>query len=33
MEQIKVDPTVVAINAGTPGGFGFNSEWRNEAGK
>ena len=33
MEQIKVDPTVVAINAGTPGGFGFNSKWRNEAGK
>ena len=33
MEQIKVDPTVVAINAGTPGGFGFNSEWRKEAGK
>lgn len=33
MEQIKVDPTVVAICAGTPGGFGFNSEWRKAAGK
>lgn len=33
MEQIKVDPTVVAINAGTPGGFGFNAKWRKEAGK
>ena len=33
MEQIKVDPTVVAINAGTPGGFGFTSEWRKAAGK
>lgn len=33
MEQIKVDPTVVAIIAGTPGGLGFNSEWRKEAGK
>ena len=33
MEQIKVDPTVVAITAGTPGGFGFNAKWRNEAGK
>ena len=27
------DPTVVAINAGTPGGFGFNAKWRKEAGK
>ena len=33
MEQIKVDPTVVAIIAGTPGGLGFNSERRKEAGK
>ena len=33
MEQTKVDPTVVAICAGTPGGFGFNSEWRKAAGK
>jgi len=33
MEQIKVDPTVVAINAGTPGGFGFTPEWRKAAGK
>ena len=33
MEQIKADPTVVAINAGTPGGFGFVPEWRKEAGK
>ena len=33
MEQIKVDPTVVAINAGTPGGFGFTPEWRKVAGK
>ena len=33
MEQIKVDPTVAAICAGTPGGFGFNSEWRKAAGK
>ncbi|VTY44789.1 1-deoxy-D-xylulose-5-phosphate synthase [Veillonella atypica] len=33
MEQIKADPTVVAICAGTPGGFGFNSEWRKAAGK
>ena len=33
MEQIKVDPTVVAICAGTPGGFGFNSEWRKATGK
>ena len=31
MEQIKVDPTVVAINAGTPGGFGFNAKWCKEA--
>ena len=33
MEQIKVDPTVVAIIAGTPGGLGFNSERCKEAGK
>lgn len=33
MEQIKVDPTVVAIIAGTPGGLGFNSERRKAAGK
>ena len=33
MDQIKADPTVVAINAGTPGGFGFNAKWRKEAGK
>lgn len=33
MEQIKRDPTVVAITAGTPGGFGFNSTWRAAAGK
>ena len=33
MEQIKVDPTVVAINAGTPGGFGFTPKWRKAAGK
>ena len=33
MEQIKVDPTVVAIIAGTPGGFGFTPEWRKAAGK
>ena len=33
MEQIKVDSTVVAINAGTPGGFGFTPEWRKAAGK
>ena len=33
MEQIKVDPTVVAINAGTPGGFGFTPKWRKTAGK
>ena len=33
MEQIKADPTVVAIAAGTPGGFGFNAKWRDEAGK
>ena len=33
MEQIKVDPTIVAITAGTPGGLGFNSKWRKEAGK
>ena len=33
MEQIKADPTVVAIIAGTPGGLGFNSERRKEAGK
>ena len=33
MEQIKVDPTVVAIIAGTPGGLGFNAKWRKEAGK
>lgn len=28
MGQIKADPTVVAIAAGTPGGFGFNAKWR-----
>ena len=33
MDQIKVDPTVVAIAAGTPGGLGFNAKWRTEAGK
>lgn len=33
MEQIKRDPTVVAITAGTPGGFDFNSTWRAAAGK
>lgn len=33
MEQIKIDPTVVAINAGTPSVFGFTPEWRKEAGK
>ena len=33
MDQIKADPTVVAINAGTPGGFGFNAKWRKAAGK
>lgn len=33
MEQIKVDPTVVAINAGTPGAFGFEPAWRKEAGR
>lgn len=33
MEQIKADPTVVAINAGTPGAFGFGPEWRKEAGR
>ena len=33
MEQIKVNPTVVAIIAGTPGGLGFNSERRKAAGK
>ena len=33
MDQIKADPMVVAIIAGTPGGFGFNAKWRKEAGK
>ncbi|MBN6077837.1 1-deoxy-D-xylulose-5-phosphate synthase [Aggregatibacter actinomycetemcomitans] len=32
MEQIKQDPRVVAINAATPGGFGFSEQWRKEAG-
>lgn len=33
MEQIKADPTVVAINAGTPSGFAMMEEWRKEAGR
>lgn len=33
MEQIKADPTVVAINAGTPSGFVMMEEWRKEAGR
>lgn len=33
MEQIKTDPTVVAINAGTPSGFAMMEEWRKEAGR
>lgn len=33
MEQIKADPTVVAINAGTPSGFSMMEEWRKEAGR
>ncbi|TCP93419.1 1-deoxy-D-xylulose-5-phosphate synthase [Cricetibacter osteomyelitidis] len=32
MQTIKADPSVVVINAGTPGGFGFNPAWRAEAG-
>ena len=32
MAQIKADPRVVAINAATPGGFGFTEAWRKEAG-
>ena len=33
MEQIKADPTVVAITAGTPGDLGLMLKWRDEAGK
>ncbi|MDY5482337.1 MAG: 1-deoxy-D-xylulose-5-phosphate synthase [Veillonella caviae] len=33
MEQIKADPTVVAINAGTPSSFAMMEEWRKEAGR
>ena len=33
MDQIKADPTVVAITAGTPGGLGFTPEWRKAAGE
>ncbi len=33
MEQIKADPTVVTIIAGTPVGFGFVPDWRKAAGK
>lgn len=32
MKRIKEDPTVVAVNAATPAGFGFTPEWRREAG-
>lgn len=33
MEAIKKDPKVAVVNAATPGGFGFNSAWRQEAGR
>ena len=33
MEQLKADPTVVAINDGTPSGFAMMEEWRKEAGR
>lgn len=32
MEQMKRNPKVAVLNAGTPGGFGMNAEWRKEAG-
>ena len=33
MDKIKKDPTVIAINAATPGAVGLSQEWRQEAGK
>lgn len=33
MEKAKKDKTVIAINAGTPGVFGFSPDFRNELGK
>lgn len=33
LAKIKTDPTIVAINAGTPGAIGFTPERRKEAGK
>lgn len=32
MEEMKKNPKVAVLNAGTPGGFGFTAEWRKEAG-
>lgn len=32
-EKIKKDPTVSVVNAGTPGVFGFDAEFRNKLGK
>ena len=33
LERAKQDPTVIAVNAATPGVFGFSKEFRNELGK
>ena len=33
LEKAKQDPTVIAVNAATPGVFGFSKEFRNELGK
>lgn len=32
LEEMKKNPKVAVLNAGTPGGFGMNAEWRKEAG-
>lgn len=33
MKKIKEDPSVIAVNAATPGAMGLTQEWREEAGK